>query len=137
MSVLDGSEESLPTLNLDDVKVRIYKASGKGGQHRNKVESAVELTHKPTGIKALCASERCQHTNKKKAFINLEGKLDKYYSHQARESVNKERQSQIGTGMRGDKVQTVQEQNGHVINHVTGKKVKLKKYLKGDIDLLH
>lgn len=137
VAVLDNYNNKDIEILDRDVSYRTYKASGKGGQHRNKVESAVEYKHIPTGITAHCESERSQAENKRLALDALKQKVQDHYSGQYDSNRTEKRREQIGTGLRGDKVQTVQEQNGLVTNHETGKKISFKKYLKGGIDLLH
>ena len=137
VAVLEDERNIDFELDMNDVEFRMYKASGKGGQHRNKTESAVEVTHIPTGITAKCDSERSQTDNKRIATDLLNQKLQEMYSSQYKNKRAEKRRDQVGTGLRGDKVQTVQEQNDRVVNHVSGKKISCKLYFKGRIDLLH
>jgi len=133
------SKNDLDDINIDqkDLKIRSYKASGKGGQHRNKVESAIEIVHLPSGIKAKCDSERSQYRNRQIAFESLKRKLYNDKLNKENYKLSELRLSQIGSGLRGDKVQTVQEQNGKVVNHINKKQISFKKYMKGRFDLLH
>ena len=137
VAVLDDEQDTNFELNMNDVEFRMYKASGKGGQHRNKTESAVEVKHLPTGITAKSDSERSQHDNKRIAVDLLKEKLKEVFSAKYNSKRANKRREQVGTGLRGDKVQTVQEQNDRVTNHISGKKISCKKYFKGRIDLLH
>lgn len=137
VAVLDDNDTTSFELNENDLTYRAYKASGKGGQHRNKRDSAIEVTHVPTGITAKCDSERSQHDNKRLARELLEYKLQQIHDEKCHSDRSAKRKKQVGTGLRGDKIKTVQEQNGQVVNHQNGKKVSLKKYFKGRIDLLH
>lgn len=137
VAVLENEKEKTFEFNEDDVVYRMYKSSGKGGQHRNKTESAVEAKHIPTGITAKCDSERSQHDNKYFATELLKEKLESLESDLYASERSSKRQNQIGSGLRGDKVQTVQEQNGQVTNHLNGKRLDLKQYFKGNFDKLH
>lgn len=137
VAVLDDKQSTQVELDYSDIEFRTYKAGGKGGQHRNKTDSAVEVTHLPTGIISKCDSERSQYQNKQLALELLERKLNDQFSNAYLTQRSEERRAQVGTGLRSDKIQTVQEQNGHVVNHITGKKLSLKRYLKGDIVALH
>jgi peptide chain release factor 1 len=133
VAVLSNEEDIVIDLDSKDIRMRTYKASGKGGQHRNKVESAVELTHVPTGITSQSEEERNQQRNRKIALDRLEEKLYNYYSSASKDKRSKIRKDQVGTGLRGDKIITIQEQNGIAVNHVNKKKINIKEYLKGDL----
>jgi peptide chain release factor 1 len=136
-AVLDHKEKIEVDLKPWEYGMRTYKASGKGGQHRNKVESAVELTHYETGITAQSEDERCQNANKDIALQRLIEKIKKSKEseqHDIRSAIRKE---QVGTGLRGDKIRTVQEQNSQVVNHLNGKSIPLKLYFKGYIEELY
>ncbi len=124
------------TIDMRDVVIDIYRAPGAGGQHRNKVETAVRARHVPTGIVARSESERSQHQNTAIALEVLAARVAKA----ARDAVNnaraQERRQQVGTGERGDKVRTIRTQDGIVTCERTGKKHRLKDYLRGDLDWL-
>lgn len=116
-----------------DVEIETTVGHGPGGQHRNKTATAVRATHKPTGVSVFIQSERSQAANKKIAMEELRCRIERSIlaSHSAK--VNESRKMQIGTGERGDKIRTVQEQNNVVVNHTTGKKCGISGYIKGDI----
>lgn len=137
VAVLENEQDTTIELDMKDVEIRAYKASGKGGQHRNKTMSAIEVKHIPTGIKAQCTSERAQSDNKSKALELLRERLQEMNTSSHNNQRVTERRDQVGTGMRSDKVQTVQEQNDQVVNHISGKRITCKQYFKGRIDLLH
>lgn len=89
-----------------DVKVDTYRSSGAGGQHVNKTESAIRLTHLPTGIVVNCQDERSQIKNREKAFAILKSKLYDYYQTQANAEYAAARRSQVGTGDRSERIRT-------------------------------
>lgn len=136
VAVLEKETTIDVSINEKDIYVRRYKAGGKGGQHQNKTDSAVEITHVLTGLKAKSDSERCQHANKDIALESLKEKVQEHYNRSKSQNRTETRQNQIGSGMRGDKIQTVQEQNGQVVNHKTGKTTSFKNYIKGKLDKL-
>jgi len=131
-------EPSAAEVDLDprDLVVKPTRGSGAGGQHRNTTDSAIQVTHKPTGIQVRVESERSQHQNKASALALLRARLlDQQQGHQNKRR-NDRRRSQLGTGMRGDKVRTIALQRGQVTDHRTGRRVNAKKYLRGEVDAL-
>lgn len=128
-------EKSHREFRLDgrDLEMTTCRGSGPGGQHRNKTESAVQLKHKPTGMIVRCESERSQQQNKESALRLMASRLAEAAANKRTEREADSRRQQIGSGERSDKVRTVQTQNNVVVNHLSGKKASLDKYLKGDI----
>lgn len=120
-------------LNERDLELTTCRGSGPGGQHRNKTESAVQVKHRPTGLIVRCESERSQTQNKESAMRLLASRLAEAAVNKRTEREADSRRQQIGSGERSDKVRTIQTQNNVVVNHVTGKKAALDRYLKGDI----
>ena len=127
----DGSE----SIDFDesDVKFEAAIGHGPGGQHKQKTASAIKATHVPTGITAYVQNERSQHTNKRKALETLRSRVTELIESEKHSEVNNSRQEMIGSGERSDKIRTVQEHNGRVVDHRTGKKCSVSAYLKGDI----
>lgn len=119
-----------------DLRIDTYVGSGPGGQHRNKVATAVRITHLPTGTVVCCENERSQGQNKRFALEQLSTKLAEAEEERHRSKTNSARRGQIGTGYRGDKIRTVQMQNDRVTNHVNGRKCSAKQYLKGNLGLI-
>ena len=119
-----------------DLEWKFCRGSGKGGQHRNKTDSAVHLEHKPTGIRVWCEDERKQSQNKKKALARLTGEIEGRVRDQAGLEQNAERRQQIGSGMRGDKIRTIRVRDDTVTNHLNGRKVRYADYAKGDFGKL-
>jgi len=118
-----------------DIRIETMRSSGPGGQHANKTDSAVRITHIPTGVNAY-AGTKSQNANKKRAMEVLRSRLYQNQLSERRQSHNNQRAGQIGTGMRGDKVRTIRYQDGRVLDHRTGKKINLKTWLAGDLDTL-
>ena len=121
-------------LDPKDLVFKACRGSGAGGQHKNVTDSAVQLTHKPTGIQVRVESERSQHLNKDRALELLRARLQSAESSKAGKERSKKRRSQVGSGMRGDKRRTIRVKDGIVNDHVTGKRWNLKRYLRGDWD---
>lgn len=120
-------------INPGDLEWKFSRGSGAGGQNRNKTESAVDLTHRPTGVVVHCESERSQTQNKANALSMLRSRLWDAQQSADHAQRSKDRKAQIGTGQRGDKVVTVRVQDGVVTWHVLGAKQTLKNYLSGDV----
>ncbi|MBX3273422.1 MAG: hypothetical protein KF729_24375 [Sandaracinaceae bacterium] len=111
------------------------RASGDGGQHLQRTESAVQVKHLPTGLMVRCESERSQHQNRATALAVLRARLlarERSERHAERASA---RRAQAGSGQRGDKRRTVRCQDGVVTDHVTGQRWSLRDYLRGDWEL--
>jgi peptide chain release factor 1 len=123
-------------IDMRDVRIETYRGSGPGGQHRNKTESCARATHIPTGIEAKSESERSQHQNIGYAVASLAARVADHKKEAARVTRWRERKAQIGSGQRGDKIRTVRVQDGIVTDERTGKKHRLKDYLRGDLDWL-
>lgn len=109
------------------------RGSGPGGQNRNKTDSAVQVKHRATGTIVRCETERSQQQNLATAMALLSARLNSAAAERAANAERESRRSQIGSGERSDKIRTVQFQNGQVVNHLTGKRLGIEKYLKGDI----
>lgn len=120
------------TLDMRDVKVEAFRAGGKGGQHRNKTETAIRATHVPTGVTAVAASEKSQKQNKKSALKTLRARLYQAEKEKQTGKTNESRRKQVGKGARGDKVRTYRERDDKVTDHRTGRKTSLSKLRKGD-----
>lgn len=115
--------------------MKFTKDSGPGGQHRNKTESCVVLTHLPTKITAK-SSGKCQHQNRKLAREMLEARVAALYSERESEQLAAVRRAQVGSGQRGDKIRTYAMQNDMVHDHRSGAKVAVKRILEGQLQLL-
>jgi peptide chain release factor 1 len=119
-----------------DLRYETYRGSGPGGQHRNTSDTAVRVTHLPTGVQA-CSEIKSQAQNKKLALGALMARLVDRAEKSTNDRRNGKRKSQVGTGMRSDKIRTYAEQRGRVENHLNGKRAKIRDYDKGFVELLH
>lgn len=133
VAVFELVQEQLWILKEKDIQTFVTKGSGPGGQHRNKTESCVTLRHTPTGIEAK-ADMRSQFTSKRMAREVLETRVADFYQSSQRNHLQSNRKTQIGSGMRGDKIRTYREQDDLVIDHLSNKKERLSHVLKGGID---
>ena len=106
--------------------------TGPGGQKRNKTESTVLLTHRPTGLQIRCESSRSQQHNRVAALALLRARLWARAHEKLTAERAQERRDQLGSGMRGDKRRTIRCQDGTVVDHVTGRRWELKAYLRGN-----
>lgn len=115
-----------------DIRIETTRDTGAGGQHRNTTDSCVVMTHIPTGIKAKSAT-RSQHENKRMARAVLESRVANHFSVIKNGALCKQRQDQVGSGMRGDKIRTYRERDDIATDHRTEKKVKLSFILRGEL----
>jgi len=115
-----------------DVEETAYRASGPGGQHRNKKATAVRLHHKRSGIVIRVENSRDFHANRKKAWKELGRKLKERAEQERKKAEAKNRKNQIGSGERGDKRRTIAVHRDMVVDHVSGWRTSYKKYMRGD-----
>ena len=118
-----------------DLRVDTLRSSGAGGQHINKTESCIRLTHIPTGIVVLCQDERSQTKNREKAMKVLQSRLYDFYQSQADKEYSENRKSQVGTGDRSERIRTYNFPQGRVTDHRIGLTLySLDNFMLGDID---
>lgn len=134
----EGGAPSASPLDFgpEDLRITFCRGSGRGGQHRNKTDTACQILHKPTGLLVRCEDERSQHANKAKALAELQRRLAEQASTEQATAANEDRRTQIGGGARGDKRRTYRLQDGIVSDDVSGKKAPLKRVLRGELELL-
>lgn len=131
VAVLDPDVVVGQALNYRDVDITTTRGSGPGGQNRNKIESCVIATHRPTGIQVRIDNERSQHQNKAMAYKLLAAKLYEIERERIEKAKEDNRRQQVGTGMRGDKVRTYRAQDDQVNDHRTGQRWRLQDWTRG------
>lgn len=119
-------------VDAKDLRWKFSRGTGPGGQHKNKTDTAVRLTHVPTGIVATCDG-RSQADNKKNALSVLRAKLKQIELDKQHQSRNNIRRNQVGSGMRGDKIRTIRIKDDQVTDHQLNKTTRYKKYVRGDL----
>ncbi|HPM20283.1 MAG: peptide chain release factor 1 [Thermotogaceae bacterium] len=124
-------------INPDDLRIDVYRASGAGGQHVNRTESAVRITHLPTGIVVTCQNERSQHQNKLQALDVLKSKLYEIRLMEEQQKLSQKRKSFIGTGNRNEKIRTYNYPQSRLTDHrVNYTSYQLQAFLDGNIEEL-
>ncbi|HEK25795.1 MAG: peptide chain release factor 1 [Hydrogenobaculum sp.] len=135
VAVLPEADETEVVINPQDLRIETFRASGAGGQYVNTTESAVRITHIPTGISISCQDERSQLQNKLKAMRILYARLKDFYEKQKKEETDKERKEQVGTGERSEKIRTYNFSQNRVTDHRINLTLhKLQDVLDGDLD---
>ncbi len=135
VAVLPEVEDIEVEINPADITIESCKSSGAGGQHINKTESAVRLTHKPTGIVIECQEERSQFKNKDKAMKMLRAKLYDMKQTEQNEKIASDRKSQVGTGDRSERIRTYNYPQGRITDHRISLTLhSMESFLNGNID---
>lgn len=132
IAVLPEPAEHQLRIDPGDLDETFTGGGGKGGQHQNKRSTAVVLVHRPSGIRVRIES-RSQHANRVTAMEVLRARLRAELDARTHQHHNARRRSQVGSGMRADKVRTVQVRNDLVIDHVTGKRTSFRRYRRGHL----
>ena len=137
VAVLPEMEEASVEINPADIEMQVYRASGAGGQHVNKTSSAVRLIHRPSGIVVACQEERSQLQNREKCMRMLASKLYEIEQEKLESQVTGMRRSQVGTGMRNERIRTYNFPQGRVTDHRIGLTLyKIESVMDGGLDEL-
>lgn len=136
VAVIDRSTEMRSvSIAFKDLKIEWYSGTGAGGQYRNKHQNSCRITHLPTGI--IAKSEcRSRQNSLDEAMAEIQRRVDEQLQRQYNINIASNRKSQVGSGMRGDKIRTYRFQDDIVQDHLTEKRAKCSQVLKGNIDLL-
>ena len=135
VAVLPEVDEVEFEINPADLQIDTFRSSGAGGQHVNKTESAIRITHLPTGTVVECQDERSQYKNRDRAMKILASRLYEAEARKQAEAIAAERRSQVGTGMRNERIRTYNFPQGRVTDHRIGlTRYRIQDIIDGDLD---
>jgi peptide chain release factor 1 len=135
IAVLPEPEEMEFNINPDELRIDVFRSSGPGGQHVNTTDSAVRVTHIPTGLVVTCQDEKSQHKNKSKATRVLRARLKEKLESEKEQELSEERKKQVGSGDRSERIRTYNFPQGRVTDHRIGLTLyKLQDVLNGNIE---
>ncbi|MBW2608838.1 MAG: peptide chain release factor 1 [Deltaproteobacteria bacterium] len=137
VAVLPEAEEVDVKINSDDLRIDTFRSSGHGGQHVNVTDSAVRITHLPTGLVVSCQDEKSQHKNKAKAMKVLRSRLLDIQQAEQHSKISEERKNMVGSGDRSERIRTYNFPQGRVTEHRIGLTLyKLEAILQGQLDMI-
>ena len=135
VAVLPEAQEVDVKIDPNDLRIDCYRASGHGGQYINKTDSAVRITHLPTGVVVTCQDEKSQLKNREKAMRVLRSRLYEKFQSETDEAYAESRRSQVGTGDRSERIRTYNFNEGRVTDHRLGKTIyTIDAFVDGDMD---
>ena len=135
VAVLPEADDVEVEINPADLQIDTYRSGGAGGQHVNKTESAIRITHLPTGLVVECQDERSQYKNKDKAMRVLRSRLYERKLQEQQSAIAADRRSQVGTGDRSERIRTYNFPQGRVTDHRIGLTLyRIESIMNGDLD---
>ena len=135
VAVLPEAEEIDIEIDPEDLRIDVYRSTGHGGQHVNTTDSAVRITHQPTGLVVTCQDEKSQHKNKAKAMKVLRSRLLDMEQAEQHSKISEERRNMVGSGDRSERIRTYNFPQGRMTDHRIGLTLyKLESILQGDLD---
>jgi len=136
VAVIDRMTETKSVaIPINDLKIEWYSGTGAGGQHRNKHQNSCRITHIPSGVVAT-AQTRSRQNSYDQAMLSIQSAVDNSAKMLYNNNIASDRKSQVGSGMRGDKIRTYRFQDDTVQDHISGKRSSVKKVMNGNFDLL-
>jgi len=137
VAILPEAEDVDVEINTEDLRIDTFRSSGHGGQHVNTTESAIRITHLPTGLVVTCQDEKSQHKNKAKAMKVLRSRLLDLQQKEQRSKISEERRNMVGSGDRSERIRTYNYPQGRVTDHRIGLTLyKLENVLQGQFDMI-
>jgi peptide chain release factor 1 len=137
VAILPEAEEVDVQINPEELRIDVFRSSGPGGQSVNTTDSAVRITHLPSGLVVICQDEKSQHKNKAKALKVLRSRLFDLKHHEQQQQIAQERKSQVGTGDRSERIRTYNFPQSRLTDHRIGFSIhglKMEAALDGDLD---